>query len=126
MEDTTTGLLREAYLHEGRLERVLFFGAALPPRDWLVAAFEAPVLTEDMRRWLLIGRAPGTIANAGPIVCACAGVSKGAIETAIRKGALTLDAIGEATRAGVNCGSCRPELRGLLSAATEKEASHAA
>jgi assimilatory nitrate reductase catalytic subunit len=114
LEDVKTGLLREAYVQDGRLERVLFIGAALPPRDWLIAAFEAPELTDEMRKWLLFGRAPGAAPDNGPIVCACAGVGARAIERAIGAGARDVEAIGQATRAGVTCGSCRPELQRML------------
>jgi assimilatory nitrate reductase catalytic subunit len=37
-------------------------------------------------------------------------------------GAATLDAVGAATKAGTNCGSCRSELRALLRAQRLKQA----
>ena len=55
-------------------------------------------------------------------MCACFGVSCNAIETAIGRGATSLDAVGAATRAGTNCGSCRPEIRLLLRSARVKKA----
>ena len=124
LEDVKAGSLREAYLDDDRLECVLFFGARLPPRDWLAAAFAAPV-TEEVRKWLLHGRAPGAT-QAGPAICACAGVDARAIHAAITTGCRSVDAIGEATRAGLTCGSCRPELRRMLAAAAPaKETVHA-
>ena len=50
-------------------------------------------------------------ADAGPTVCACFGVPLNMIEAAISAGATTPEAIGAATKAGTNCGSCLPELR---------------
>jgi assimilatory nitrate reductase catalytic subunit len=55
-------------------------------------------------------------------MCACFGVSCAAIEGAIADGAGTLDAVAAATRAGTNCGSCRPEIRQLLRASRVKRA----
>jgi len=99
---------------------------ALPPRDWLVELFAAEALGPQDRTALLIGRAPGRIVEAGPMVCACLGVRAARIAAAAAAGADTLEAIGEATGAGSNCGSCRPEIARLLKAGTSTEARHAA
>ncbi len=64
----------------------------------------------------------GDAADRGGEMCACFGVSCNAVETAIAKGATSLDAVSAATRAGSNCGSCRPEIRVLLRAARLKKA----
>ena len=120
-EDGSVGSLREAYLCDGRLERVLFTttSGALPPRDWLAELFAADALSAQDRVALLIGRAPGRAVESGPMVCACRGVRAGRIEVAVRDGAVTVDAIGEATGAGANCGSCRPEIVRILSTLLE-------
>ncbi len=127
-EDPAAGALREAFLTEtGGLERVLFTAGAgeLPPRDWLVELFAAETLTPLDRTALLIGRAPGRIVEAGPIVCACRGVRAQRIETAVAAGADTVDAVADSTGAGASCGSCRPEIARLI-AASKTEARHAA
>jgi assimilatory nitrate reductase catalytic subunit len=125
-EDASTGALREAWIADGCLTHLLYFGRRLPPRDWLAAAFAAPQITEETRRWLLHGRAPGAAIDASPVVCACAGVSAGKIEAAIAAGASSIAAIGDATRAGVACGSCKPEISRLLAAAPQQEKRDAA
>jgi assimilatory nitrate reductase catalytic subunit len=53
------------------------------------------------------------------------------IAAAIDGGACTVDAVGAATGAGTNCGSCRPEIARLLAAAPKpadrkEETRHAA
>ncbi|MGB0905812.1 MAG: (2Fe-2S)-binding protein, partial [Mangrovicoccus sp.] len=59
----------------------------------------------------------------GGIVCACFDVGVNTIIEAIEsKGLRDVEAIGDAIRAGTNCGSCRPEIRGILDAHTPKEA----
>ena len=50
----------------------------------------------------------------GPTVCACFNVGRNTLRRAIREGATTLSALSRETRAGGNCGACRPELRALL------------
>ena len=49
------------------------------------------------------------------LVCRCAGVSSVRIAQAMREQNLTeLDQVGQATRAGTVCGTCRPEIREML------------
>jgi assimilatory nitrate reductase catalytic subunit len=114
-EDIATGVLREAFVEGDRLDRVLYIGARMPPRDWLAGLFNEPV-TDETRKWLLHGRSPAAGPDNGEIVCACAVVGRRVIEKAIAKGAATIEALGAETRAGVTCGSCRPELRRMLQA----------
>jgi len=55
------------------------------------------------------------LVSAGPIVCACFSVGLATIRDAIQSGAATsVDAIGQALRAGTNCGSCLPELKRIV------------
>ena len=127
-EDASAGVLREAHLARERLDRVVFTTTrgALPPRDWLVELFAADALGPQDRTALLIGRAPGRIVEAGPMVCACLGVRAKQIAAAIAEGADSVDAVGEATGAGSNCGSCRPEIARLLKTTNAAEVRHAA
>jgi assimilatory nitrate reductase catalytic subunit len=118
-EDPGGGSLREAHIAGDRLAWVLFTTTAgpMPPRDWLAELFAAEALTPLDRAALLLGRPPGRIVEAGPMVCACRGVREARIVSAIAGGAADLDAVGEATGAGASCGSCRPEIARLLQAA---------
>ncbi len=125
-EDSSTRTLREAWIADGRLTHVVYFGRRLPSRDWLAAAFSANAVTDDARRWLLHGSSPGVTADASPVVCACAQISASRIRAAISEGARSLDAVGKATRAGAACGSCRPEINRLLNEATQDENRNAA
>ena len=74
---------------------------------------------------LVAGGAAGAVArpDPGPIVCACFAVGLGTLRRAIVDRRLaSLAAIGEALRAGTNCGSCLPELRATLrSACTDND-----
>jgi assimilatory nitrate reductase catalytic subunit len=49
------------------------------------------------------------------VVCACFGVGIAAIEKLIASGAVkSVEAIGQHLKAGTNCGSCRPEIKRLI------------
>jgi assimilatory nitrate reductase catalytic subunit len=119
-EDASAGALREAILADGRLDRVFFATrqGRLPPRDWLIELFGSGTLDAQQRAALLIGRAPGRMVQASPVVCACLGVRAQAIQSAIAEGAVTLDAVSQATGAASNCGSCRPEVARMLALET--------
>ena len=127
-EDPATGARRQAYVLGGRLECVLFItaGGRLPPRDWLAGLLGEPSLSVEARAALLHGVAPGAPISTGREVCACLRVGERTIQAAIIAGAGDVEAVGVATRAGTNCGSCRPEIARLIKAAQpQPEAQHA-
>lgn len=127
-EDPAAGSLREAFLTGDQLDRVLFTTASgvLPPRGWLAELFGAEPLSMQDRAALLIGRAPGRPTDTSPVICACRNVRAAAIGKAIAAGSSDLDAVADATGAGANCGSCRPEIARLLAAAPRPEIANAA
>jgi assimilatory nitrate reductase catalytic subunit len=111
--DAAHGSRRIAVLKEERLAAVLFVTRTgqLPPRDWLIEQLGAP-----QGPMVLAGRAPGAQPDKGAIVCVCFDVGAKAIVRAIAEQRLTSVAeIGNALRAGTNCGSCRPAIAKLLS-----------
>ncbi len=63
----------------------------------------------------VIAGVPGkAMPDKGKIICACMNVGQNEIMTAKAKGCCTVDAIGKATGAGTNCGSCKPEIAEML------------
>jgi assimilatory nitrate reductase catalytic subunit len=107
---------QSATFADGRLESLLHVGpkrdrAAL---DAAIALLARPTIDARERRFALAGRTLGDGAAASPLVCACFAVRQDAIEAAIAAGAENVDAVGRATRAGTNCGSCRAEIRQLV------------
>jgi assimilatory nitrate reductase catalytic subunit len=110
-----------AVIGDGRLEAVMVTSESRDEsaRDRLAPFMAIDRLSVAQRNALLQG---GEATDRGGEMCACFGVSCHAIEEAIADGATSLDAIGEATRAGTNCGSCRPEIRALLRASRVKKA----
>ena len=117
-EDRARGSRRVAVMHDGRLAAVLMVTRSdeLPSRDYLLAMLgDTPNAPS-----VLAGRAPGLVADCGPIVCACFDIGLKTILAAIADRQLAdVASIGEALRAGTNCGSCRPALARLLAPAKE-------
>jgi assimilatory nitrate reductase catalytic subunit len=110
-----------AIISDGHVEAILALGAQADDnaRDRLSVFMRPGRLSVDERTALLQG---GSDAARGGEVCACHGVSCGSVERAIACGAVTLDQVGAATKAGTSCGSCRSDIRALLRAARPRRA----
>jgi assimilatory nitrate reductase catalytic subunit len=124
--DAQRGIYRAAAFVEGQLAACLFIGPTetAPQWDAIKALFEAETLSDPARRVLLSGRSADGLVSAGPIVCACFSVGLATIRDAIQSGAATsVEAIGQALRAGTNCGSCLPELKRIVADAGVRVAS---
>lgn len=110
--DPARGLARVAFHQDGVLVAALFAGpepVALA-RDLVAARLGAGDAGDA-----LAGRARADAPDPGPTVCACLNVGLNTIRHAIESGrAMTVTALGEALGAGTSCGSCRPELLGLI------------
>ncbi|RRJ83975.1 nitrate reductase [Aestuariirhabdus litorea] len=116
-EDRSQGVYRLARLREGRLQALLWVDPdpELPDTQWLGALLDAEPLEPEQRRALLSGLPPQGTRCGGATVCACFGVGKNTLLEAIRtRGLNSVDALGQALKAGTNCGSCLPELRALI------------
>ncbi len=116
LNDATVGVHRSIIYGEGgQLAAVLFVGDHHDEEafGWMVEHFAAATLDRDTRRRLLAGRAASGV-NLGPVVCSCFGIKRATILEAIRGGTDTVDAVGAQLKAGTNCGSCRPEIKGLI------------
>jgi assimilatory nitrate reductase catalytic subunit len=115
--DIPHGIYRAAAFRDGRLESCLFVGPAgsAPQWDAVKALFESETIADLQRRMLLSGRTADGLAEIGPVICACFGVGLNVIRAAIAsKNATNVEAIGQALRAGTNCGSCLPELKRIV------------
>jgi assimilatory nitrate reductase catalytic subunit len=115
--DLRRGIYRAAAFRDGRLDAALFLGPAeaAPQWDAIKVLFEGGVLAGVERRTLLSGRAADNLIETGPVICACFGVGLNVIRDALASKSVTdVEAIGQALRAGTNCGSCLPELKRIV------------
>ena len=85
-----------------------------------MALFAQDQLEPADRRSLLAGRRADGAAPE-PSICVCMGVGAKAIRAAIMSGCDSVEAVGRATTAGTNCGSCRPEIGAILTSLRIKE-----
>jgi assimilatory nitrate reductase catalytic subunit len=91
----------------------------LPAREWVERQFAAPGASPLE---LLAGRPAVPLPDRGPLVCLCFDVGEREIGAAAAAGACSVEAVGGATRAGTNCGSCRPLIARLLDGAVMEPA----
>ena len=112
--DIVRGMRRVAVrAGDGTLAGAIYLTRAgqLPARSWV-----AGQLGQDSASAceLLAGRPSTPLPDRGPIVCVCHGVGANDIVAACADGADSVEAVGQCTQAGTNCGSCRPAIARLL------------
>ena len=122
--DAATGQHRFA-VFDGSRCLGLFYVAKCPvpaARTWAIDQLGAE-LSDIERLQVLAGRPGAAAKDRGATVCACFGVGRKEIITAIvEKGCNTVAAVGDCLGAGTNCGSCRSEIAGLINEARIAEA----
>ena len=114
--DPATGTIRIAIVQNG-LITALFFASPSPvvvSRTTIIGLIgsDMPPLAA------LAGRSVSNQPDAGATVCACFNVGRNTLLAAAANGARSVAALGDATCAGTNCGSCKPELTALLAEAS--------
>jgi assimilatory nitrate reductase catalytic subunit len=116
--DSNSGDYRYARFNNQRLDFCLFVSSNgnLPELNWLSSLFAEQPLSRQQRLNLLSGRPAKDDVDCGRTVCACFNVGEKTICEAINHHQLkTVTEIGTHLSAGTGCGSCIPELKGLLS-----------
>ncbi|MNE35196.1 Nitrate reductase [compost metagenome] len=102
--------------HNGDLMLGFWEGETRPAlaHDFIVSAFQTPPAERVERHALLDGQRPGERKDPGRIICSCFSVGENTIREAIAGGCDSAAALGATLRCGTNCGSCVPELKGLI------------
>ena len=117
MTNPSDSQTRVACFKEGQVVALLY-SSTVPiavSRDW--AGQQLLTKPEGAQRHrLLAGRPSADMPDKGAIICSCMNVGINEIHAAIAQGCATIDAIGECTTAGTNCGSCQSEIKALLKA----------
>ncbi len=113
-------------IFDGMTCEALIFAARdaqhLPDVNAVASAFSRAADHSQSRAVLLSGISGTGGGGGGATVCACFGVRSQALALAIAAGATDVAALGKATNAGTNCGSCQPELRRLLMSSAAENA----
>lgn len=119
LKDQTAHISHTVVLKEGHLIASLYIApkALLPDRDWIASLFKRERLSVMHRKALLAGQPMSMVSNEGPLVCSCFKVGKNRIIEIIKTKNITDEKqITACLKAGGNCGSCLPEIRGLIKA----------
>jgi assimilatory nitrate reductase catalytic subunit len=114
--DTHTRRTRFACYEDGCLAGMVFLAPepVSVSREWAISQLLAPNASSRKRSAVLAGRPGAGAIDRGATVCACFGVGTNEIAAAVARGCTTVTAVGEATQAGSNCGSCRAEIRNII------------
>ena len=118
--DSARGMARIAVRDSGgTLIATLYVthSGTLPSREWVAGELGTAAASPCE---LLAGRPSTPQPDRGPIACVCHGVGTQAIDAAVCAGARDVMAVGAATRAGTNCGSCRPAIARMLAEFTPR------
>lgn len=82
---------------------------------WCARCSESGASAAPVRRIVYAGPTADAAPEDGPLICACFGVRLSAIrETIAADDAVNVADIGRTLRAGTNCGSCVPEVKGII------------
>lgn len=124
LDDQTAHISHSVVLQDGQLIASLYIApkALLPDRDWMASLFKRERLSAIHRKALLAGQAMTISGNDGPLVCSCFKVGKNRIIATIKEKNISNEKqVTACLKAGGNCGSCLPEIRGLIKACQTEE-----
>lgn len=119
LDDASSEVSHRVVLFAGQLIACLYIAPALllPDRDWIATLFKRQRLSAMHRKALLAGQPMSLSQAQGPLVCSCFKVGKNRIIEVIQSQHITDETqITACLKAGGNCGSCLPEIRGLIKA----------
>jgi assimilatory nitrate reductase catalytic subunit len=115
-EEVDSDFYRAAAFVDGEMEGSFCVGPMHLPLHWDAQALSSAQASDGgAARIAAIGAGSDYIEEAEPVICACFQVAVGAVRNAVVHGqARTVAEIGQALRAGTNCGSCLPELKRII------------
>ncbi len=116
-EDAATGIFRVAHFDNGAIKSAILVspGAKGAGKDIAETWFNMESINDESRNRLLSLRRMDGLPDRGPTVCACFSVGLNEITGLIQSGkAATPEEIGAILKAGTNCGSCIPEMKGII------------
>ncbi len=114
--DRASAQHRFALFDDDRLLVALFLasGPVAVSRAWACEQLTAQHASRRARLAILAGRPGAGRDDRGAIICSCFGIGSNDIAAAVAAGCRSIAAIGKATKAGTNCGSCRSDIKRLI------------
>ncbi|MDB4977262.1 MAG: nitrite reductase [Myxococcaceae bacterium] len=113
---------RKLIVRERKLIGAQMVGNTLAAASLIQLFDRGDAMPADALESLCAFSAGGGAAGGARQICNCNKVSEDAIIDAIKLGAVSVDAVGEQTRAGTGCGSCRSEISTLVQLHAKKAA----
>lgn len=116
-EDQSAQMSHTVVLKDNQLIACLYIAPQelLPDRDWVAGLFKRERLSATHRKSLLAGQAMSVTNAEGALVCSCFKVGKNRIIQCIQDNNIQHEKqVTACLKAGGNCGSCLPEIRGLI------------
>jgi assimilatory nitrate reductase catalytic subunit len=83
-------------------------------RDWACEQLLSEHIGQRARMAVIAGRPGSGRVDRGAIMCSRFSVGTNEIAAAVAEGCLSVEAIGRALQAGINCGSCRGDIRKII------------
>lgn len=116
--DAGRGFWRVAMFEGETLQSAAYLGngPVEVSRSWASEQLSTTFETPQSRWRVLAGRPADDMPDKGAIVCSCMSVGTNEIAGAVRAGCHTIAAVGAATQAGTNCGSCKSEITEIIHA----------
>ncbi|HVZ89896.1 MAG TPA: FAD-dependent oxidoreductase [Polyangia bacterium] len=112
--ETRRGSYRKMIVRDRKLVGALFVGNTEAAASLVQIFDRGDLLPADPLEALCPGAAFGAAAPADRLICTCHKVGEARLCEAIAGGACTVEALGEATKAGTGCGSCKDNLAQLI------------
>jgi assimilatory nitrate reductase catalytic subunit len=114
-DDPTRAIGRRIALAGNEIRAARLSGDTRSER-WLRDYWQRGEAIAAVRRYLAMPLAlpPGAVPAAARTICVCLGIDETKIRKAIAEGARSLSSLQERLKCGTECGSCVPELRGIL------------
>lgn len=119
LTDQSAQICHVVVLKAAQLIACLYIAPAdlLPDREWVASLFQRERLSASHRKALLAGQSIHQQHPEGALVCSCFKVGRNRLIQTIQAQQLrTEQQVTACLKAGGNCGSCLPEIRGLLKA----------
>ncbi len=114
--DRQSGEQRLAFFHGSTLLAAIFLSRqpVAVARNWAIGQLKTSHSDLRKRFAIIAGRPGADQPDPGATVCSCYSIGVNRIVSAIRGGCHSVEAVGQETNAGTNCGSCRAEIRGII------------
>lgn len=114
--DVNSGDLRRAVFTGNQLAAFVKLSAepTQVSRSWAIAQLSEDFSEKRDRFKIISGRPAKGMPDKGPIICSCFSVGSLEISAAVQKGCCSVSDIGNALKAGTNCGSCKSEIKTLI------------